>query len=100
LTAIIVLVLALTSIGIFLVWNKYTTVSGTGTIRFLSFEGGFHGIIGDDGKNYDPSNLGQEFRVDGLRVRFVLRIMYPFGGVTDSHMWGALVSVINIERLD
>jgi len=45
-------------------------VSGTGAIIFLDFEGGFYGILSDDGEHYDPVNLSKEFQVDGLRVRF------------------------------
>jgi hypothetical protein len=61
----------------------------------LSFEGGFYGIVGDDGKNYDPLNMPQEFRVDGLRVRFT-------ANMTDNisiHMWGHIVRLVSIERL-
>jgi len=71
-------------------------VYGTGTIVFLSFEGGFYGIVSDDGKHYDPINLDGAFQVDGLRVRFKARIME---GWLSFHMWGEIVSVVTIERL-
>ncbi len=45
-------------------------VKGTGTIVYLNFEGGFYGIIADNGEHYDPINLPSEFKKDGLRVRF------------------------------
>jgi hypothetical protein len=71
-------------------------VTGTGTIRFLKLEGGFYGIVGDDGEQYDPVNLNAEFQVDGLRVRFEAAVMHD---VLTFHMWGTLVSIRTIERL-
>jgi len=71
-------------------------VSGTGTVTYLSLEGGFYGIIADDGEHYDPTNLPPEFRQDGLRVRFeavILRDQYSV------HMWGTIVEIISIEEL-
>ncbi|HAK59117.1 MAG TPA: hypothetical protein DCO77_01870, partial [Nitrospiraceae bacterium] len=49
-------------------------ISGTGTIRYISLEGGFYGIAGDDGKKYLPLHLTQEFKADGLRVTFRPRV--------------------------
>ena len=46
-----------------------TQSNATGTVVFL-FEGGFYGIRGDDGKNYEPTNHPQGFQTEGLRVRF------------------------------
>ena len=45
--------------------------SGNGTIVRRS-RGGFYGIVADDGERYLPADLPQEFRADGLRVRFVV----------------------------
>jgi hypothetical protein len=71
-------------------------VKVTGTIVFLSFEGGFYGIKGDDGKNYDPTNLPQEFRSDGLRVRFAAK---ELPGRASVHMWGTIVEIVTIQKL-
>lgn len=67
-----------------------------GTVKYLSFEGGFYGIVGDDGKHYDPLNLPPEFRVDALRVRFTAIVTDP---VVSFHMWGCIVKLVSIERL-
>jgi hypothetical protein len=71
-------------------------IAATGTVAHIDLEGGFWGIIGDDGKRYDVSNLPQGFRKEGLRVRFV-------GSVRPSqvsfHMWGVMVEVITLERI-
>ena len=69
--------------------------SGTGTMIFLDFEGGFWGILGDDGEHYDPVNLGQ-FQVNGSRVWFEAEILHD---VASFHMWGKMVSIRHIESL-
>lgn len=70
-------------------------VHGTGTVKYLSFEGGFYGIVGDDGKHYDPINMPQEFKVEGLRVWLTANIT----DYMSFHMWGYVVELISIERL-
>ena len=50
--------------------------SGTGTVRFYQFEGGFWAIDVDDGGAYDISSskgsyFPEEFHVSGLRVGFI-----------------------------
>jgi len=59
-------------------------IHGKGTVVHLSFEGGFYGIAADDGKNYDPINMPQEFKVDGLRVQFTANLT----NYLSYHMWG------------
>ena len=71
-------------------------VKVTGTIVFVPLEGGFYGIKGDNGKNYDPTNLQKEFQKDALRVRFVARELPNRASV---HMWGVIVEVVNIQKL-
>ncbi len=69
---------------------------GTGTIVFLSFEGGFYGIRSDDGKSYDPINLPAEFRKEGLRVRFEARELKDRASF---HMWGIIIEIVHIQAL-
>lgn len=71
-------------------------VKSTGTVVFLSFEGGFYGIKGDDGKNYDPTNLPQEFQKDGTRVRFAAK---ELTGRASVHMWGTIVELVTIQKI-
>ena len=77
--------------------SKHGVVSGTGTVEYISLEGGFYGIVGDDGDCYDPlASLPQEFAVDGLRVSFSVRICED---CISFHMWGYIVEIISIARL-
>lgn len=78
-------------------WFSQNIVFGTGTIKFIDLEGGFHGIVSDDGKHYDPGTLSPEFKVDGLRVRFMVEL---HRNVYTSHMWGTPVSILYIKKLN
>lgn len=71
-------------------------VAGTGTITQVGVEGGFFGIAGDDDKNYDPVNLPEDFKVDGLKVKFQLKKTEQ----ASFHMWGIVVEVVKIEKTE
>lgn len=70
-------------------------VRGTGVVLYYSFEGGFHAIRGDDGVTYDPINLPDSFRHDGVPVRFVARIR---NDLLSFHMAGPIVELTEIRR--
>lgn len=68
----------------------------TGTIKHLSFEGGFYGIVSDNGKHYDPINLPREYRQDGLRIAFqAVRTK----GQMSTRMWGTIIKITRITKL-
>ena len=71
-------------------------VEGTGRIQYNDFEGGFYGIVSDDGEHYDPINLPSEFEEDGLRVGFKLKILENQSSI---HMWGTVVEILEIKKL-
>ena len=73
-----------------------TEFSLTGTVVHVGVEGGFWGIIGDDGKHYDVSNLPEEFRHQDLRVRLTGK-QRPDQAST--HMWGIMIEMIAIEMI-
>src|SRR3972149_7387718 len=70
--------------------NNSSEINGTGTVRFNPIEGGFYGIVGDYGEHYDPINLGKEFQVDGLSVRFEAK---KRDDLASFHMWGTLIEI-------
>jgi len=74
-------------------WNKFidqSMVHQTGTIRYIDIEGGFYGIIGSDGKNYEPVNLRPEFQLEGKEVTFTAEIHEEIESI---YMWGTPVEV-------
>lgn len=90
------ILLTLSTIMLF-AWSRVgRLVSGTGTIRYMDFEGGFYAIIADGGGHYDPQNLPKEFGINGLRVDF---LVVDLGGQNMFHMWGEAVLVVYVGKL-
>ena len=65
----------------------------TGHIRYQDLEGGFWGILGDDGSKYLPvDGLPESFKKEGLAVEVKVEIVHMTGTV----MWGQYVNVRSI----
>ena len=71
-------------------------VVGVGTVAFLNIEGGFYAIVSDNGVTYEPQSLPDDFMIDGLRVRFTIRIVK---GAIGFRQVGPIVEVLDIRRL-
>lgn len=68
----------------------------TGTVVHESLEGGFWGIVGDDGQQYKPvDDLPPEVRTDGCRVAATVEPVQIFSFA----MWGQNVRVSDVETL-
>ncbi len=65
-----------------------------GAVVKNDLEGGFFAIDGDDGKTYEPINLPDDFRKNGIRVKATVRIRKDVGSI---HMVGDIVEIIAIE---
>jgi len=70
--------------------------SFTGTVTHVPLEGGFFGIVTDDGQRLDPVNLPAAVRQDGLRIRGLARKIAASIGF---HMWGTRVEIESAEPL-
>lgn len=72
-------------------------VSGVGTIIYVDLEGGFYGLVAEDGTKYNPLNLEDAFKQDSLRVRFrgVLRT-----DVMTTRMWGRNLEIQEMLRVN
>jgi hypothetical protein len=68
----------------------------TGEVRYNNLEGGFYELVADGGERYDPVNLPDEYKKDGLRVKFQIREKRDMVGI---HMVGKIVEVVKIEKL-
>ena len=68
-----------------------------GNVSYQELEGGFWGIISDDGQKYMPvEGLPQGMQVDGLGIRAELEIVEMMGAT----MWGETVRIDSIEAAD
>jgi inhibitor of cysteine peptidase len=70
-------------------------IKNSGTITFLELEGGFYGILTEDENRYDPINLADEFKKDGIQVDFTA---YPRNDMMSFHMWGQLIEIRTIQE--
>ena len=71
-------------------YNKERTIESTGTVTWVPLEGGFYGIIADDGTQYDPLNLPDEYAYDGFRIGFTATEEPDMASI---HMWGMIVTI-------
>jgi hypothetical protein len=66
-----------------------------GTVKYIDLEGGFYGIVTDDGKEYSPISLASRYQTDGLQVR--VRAL-PVTDQVNTHQWGTLIKIIDITE--
>ena len=71
-------------------------VAGNGVVQFVDVEGGCWRIVGDNGIHYEPINLSDEFKKDGLAVQFEVKFRRDLATVC---MVGAIVEIISIHQL-
>ncbi|MGL4579224.1 MAG: hypothetical protein ACRCVP_10065 [Shewanella xiamenensis] len=64
-----------------------------GTVRYLNLEGGFWGIVADNGQKILPKNLPQEYRKDGIRLSFTAQ---EITGMMTIQQWGKLSNLSDI----
>lgn len=72
-------------------------VSGVGTIVYVDLEGGFYGLVAEDGTKYNPLNLEEAFKQDSLRVRFRGEKKTD---VMTTRMWGTNLQILDMLTLD
>ena len=65
-----------------------------GTVRYINLEGGFWGIINDDGSHLLPQNLAKELRKDGLRLSYKAQ---EIKGMMTIQQWGTLSSLSDVK---
>lgn len=86
---ILLFLVLITSIGL-----SQEMVNTTGKVEYFTFEGGFYGIIGDDGNNYEPMNLPEQFQRQDCKIKFIGIIRTDAMSV---HNWGTIIELKEIE---
>ena len=69
-------------------------ISFVGEVRWISLEGGFFGLVAEDGRKFFPLNLPQEFKKEGLKIRVKGNIKK---GIATVQMWGAPFEIREID---
>jgi hypothetical protein len=68
-----------------------------GTIHRVNLEGGFWGLLSDDGRKYDPTgSLPRAARQEGVRVSVVAMRRT---GVSSIRMWGTMIDIASCDLL-
>ncbi|WP_394204488.1 hypothetical protein [Shewanella waksmanii] len=73
---------------------KKGVLMNQGTVRRINLEGGFWGIITDDGRKILPQNLAKEYQKDGLRISFNSQ---EVKGMMTIQQWGTLSTLKSIK---
>lgn len=68
----------------------------SGTVKYVSLEGGFWAIYGDNNKHYDPINLPKEFHSEGKRIKFIFK---ERNDLASFHMWGTIIELIEVSEI-
>jgi len=68
----------------------------TGQVYYGNMEGGFYGLIGDDGLKYQPTNLPRKFKKEGMSLKFDAKIK---GGMVSAFQWGTIVELSNVSEI-
>ena len=64
-------------------------------VSFIDLEGGFYGIITDEGERHEPVNLHVDYQVDGLRIRYKYNTLQD---VASYRMWGTPIEILEIRE--
>lgn len=72
-------------------------ISKNGTMRFIDLEGGFYGIVAEDGIRYIPMDMDKNFEQDGLEVNFRAKEAKDAVGI---HMWGRYIEIIEMKPIN
>ena len=72
------------------------TFHRTGQVYYANIEGGFYGIIGDDGIKYQPTNLPRKFKKEGLSLKFDVKIK---DSTVSAFQWGTIVELSNVSEI-
>lgn len=77
--------------------NSARLLQFRGEVVHLAMEGGFWGIVAEDGRRYDPGRLPADLQQPGLKVRVTAR---PVQGRVSFRQWGVPIDVVHIERIE
>jgi hypothetical protein len=81
-------------ISIYGAGSAQNEISFVGEIRWISLEGGFFGLVAEDGRKFFPVNLPQEFKKEGLKIKVKGNIKK---GIATVQMWGVPFEIHEIE---
>lgn len=75
---------------------KQGIISEAGQIRFVNLDEGFFGIIGEDGRKFEPINLAENFKINRQNITFRAKARPD---ILTTHMWGMPVEILDIKAV-
>lgn len=66
------------------------------TVKFMNLEGGFFGLVSNEGKHWLPLNLNKEFQQHGAVIKVKGN---PVKGMMTIQQWGTPFSITHIELI-
>jgi len=98
---IAIMILGITLLSFLICWNFQNisfseVISANGTIEYIPLEGGFYGIVTDEGEKYLPLNLPEEFKKDGLRIWFKAKPKK----IATNQIWGKPIEILEIKLIE
>jgi len=72
-----------------------TTFHLTGKVVYSPVEGGFYGILGDDGIKYQPTNLPRKFKKENISLHFDAKRK---DGMVSTFQWGTIIELANVSE--
>jgi uncharacterized secreted protein with C-terminal beta-propeller domain len=76
--------------------NSEQYKSFTGTVRYIDLEGGFWVIVTDTDVKLDPTNLDEEFQIEGLKIT---GLYLELTDMVSFHMYGTIAELKNLSTL-
>lgn len=73
-----------------------TPTEVSGQVVFRDKDGGFYGILTDNGAQLEPINLDARFKTDGARITIKGKLDSSRLG---SHSWGNPVEIVNVRGM-
>ena len=74
--------------------EQATTFMFRGEVTHLTLEGGFWGIVAEDGRRFDPGQLPKAFQQAGRKVQVIAR---RTPDRISFRQWGQLIEIVEIS---
>lgn len=74
--------------------NAEAEITFMAEVRWVPLEGGFYGLVAEDGRRFLPLDLPEKFQKDGLKIRVRGKIRKD---VVTFYLWGTPFEIREIE---
>ena len=65
----------------------------TATVKYIDLEGGFYGLVTEDGQKLLPTNLSKEYLEEGMVIQFQTKTIDELATI---QQWGTMVELKNV----